>query len=186
MAYRIPFNRPFIAGANSTTSLRPSCRGHLSGDGPFGKRCADLLARHLGLPRVPPDLLVLRGARPRRRALRASPSSGRSILPSFTFTSTANSVMRFGARPVFVDIRDDTLNLDERLVPDAVTSATKAIWPVHYAGVACEMDPILAVAERHGLLVVEDAAQGIGAAYHGRPLGTLGHSPPSASTRRRT
>jgi dTDP-4-amino-4,6-dideoxygalactose transaminase len=174
MAYRIPFNRPFIAGRELYYIAQAVASGHLSGDGPFGKRCSEFLARHLCLPRV---LLTpsCSGALDLAGALCELSPSSEVILPSYTFTSTANSVMRFGARPVFVDIREDTLNLDERLVPDAVTAATRAVWPVHYAGVSCEMDPILAVAERHGLLVVEDAAQGVGAAYRGRPLGTIGH-----------
>jgi dTDP-4-amino-4,6-dideoxygalactose transaminase len=95
-------------------------------------------------------------------------------MPSFTFVSTASAVARVGATPRFVDIRPDTLNLDERLIPAAINDRTRAIWPVHYAGVACEMDAILATANRHGLTVVEDAAQGVNASYKGRALGSLG------------
>src|SRR5947209_9241004 len=95
-------------------------------------------------------------------------------MPSFTFVSTASAVARLGAVPRFVDVRPDTLNLDERLIEAAVTGRTRAVWPVHYAGIACEMDAILAVAGRHGLVVVEDAAQGVNARYKGRALGSLG------------
>ena len=97
------------------------------------------------------------------------------ILPSYTFVSTANAVVLRGATPVFVDIRPDTLNIDERLIEAAITPRTRAIFPVHYAGVACEMDEIMAIAERHGLLVVEDAAQGVFAKYKDRWLGAIGH-----------
>jgi dTDP-4-amino-4,6-dideoxygalactose transaminase len=96
------------------------------------------------------------------------------ILPSFTFTSTANAFVRLGARPVFVEIRPDTLNLDENLVEAAITRRTKAIFPVHYAGVSCEMDCLLAIAAQHNLRVVEDAAQGVNSFYKGRALGTMG------------
>src|SRR5690606_11306994 len=96
------------------------------------------------------------------------------IMPSYTFVSTANAFVLRGAVPVFVDVREDTLNLDENLVEAAITARTRAICVVHYAGVSCEMDEILAIAERHGLAVVEDAAQGIHSTYRGRPLGSLG------------
>ncbi|HVC98367.1 MAG TPA: dTDP-4-amino-4,6-dideoxygalactose transaminase, partial [Pirellulales bacterium] len=96
------------------------------------------------------------------------------IMPSFTFVSTANAVVRLGAKPVFVDIRPDTLNIDDALIEDAITPRTKAIFPVHYAGVGCEMDRIMTIARKHGLLVVEDAAQGVNAFYNGRALGSLG------------
>jgi dTDP-4-amino-4,6-dideoxygalactose transaminase len=97
------------------------------------------------------------------------------ILPSYTFVSTANAIVLRGAKPVFVDIRPDTLNIDETLIEEAITSRTKAIFPVHYAGVACEMDAIMSLAKKHHLLVVEDAAQGVHAKYQGRALGSLGH-----------
>ncbi len=97
------------------------------------------------------------------------------IMPSYTFVSTANAFVLRGAVPVFVDVRPDTLNMDERLIADAITPRTKAIVPVHYAGVACEMQTILELAAKHGLFVVEDAAQGMGATWRGRPLGSIGH-----------
>src|SRR5215510_14487856 len=96
-------------------------------------------------------------------------------MPSFTFVSTANAVVRCGAKPVFVDIREDTLNLDERLIENNVTPKTKAIFVVHYAGVSCEMDRINEIAEKHDLVAVADAAQGVNATYKGRALGSLGH-----------
>lgn len=97
------------------------------------------------------------------------------IMPSFTFVSTANAFARLGGRPVFVDIRPDTLNLDETLIENAITERTRAIVPVHYAGVGCEMDAIMAVAEKHNLMVIEDAAQGVNARYRNQPLGSIGH-----------
>ena len=97
------------------------------------------------------------------------------IMPSFTFVSTANAFVLRGATPVFVDIRPDTLNIDETLIEAAITPRTKAIVPVHYAGVGCDMDAIMAIADRHDLLVIEDAAQGLMADYRGRPLGSIGH-----------
>src|SRR5471032_3535795 len=96
-------------------------------------------------------------------------------MPSFTFVSTANAFVLRGAMPVFVDIRPDTLNIDESLIEAAITPRTKVIVPVHYAGVSCEMDTIMAIARRHNLLVIEDAAQGIMATYKGKPLGAIGH-----------
>lgn len=97
------------------------------------------------------------------------------ILPSYTFVSTANAFVLRGATPVFVDIRPDTLNLDETQIEAAITERTKAIVPVHYAGVGCDMDAIMAIARRHQLIVIEDAAQGIMSTYKGRPLGSIGH-----------
>ena len=96
------------------------------------------------------------------------------IMPAYTFVSTASAVARLGAKPVFVDIRPDTLNIDEALIEDAITARTRAIFPVHYAGVSCEMDPIMAIAARHHLIVVEDAAQAVNATYRGRALGSIG------------
>src|SRR6056300_217751 len=97
------------------------------------------------------------------------------IMPSFTFVSTANAFVLRGGVPVFVDIRPDTLNLDETKIEDAITDKTKAIVPVHYAGVGCDMEAIMEIADRHNLLVIEDAAQGVMAKSNGRPLGAIGH-----------
>ena len=108
------------------------------------------------------------------------------ILPSFTFVSTANAIVLRGAKPVFVDIRRDTLNIDERLIEAAITPRTRAIFPVHYAGVGCEMDEIMAIARRHNLLVVEDAAQGVFAKYKGQWLARSAIWAATAFMRRRT
>jgi len=173
MEYRIPFNRPSAVGREREYVLEAIDSGRLSGDGPFGKRCEALLEERCAAHRA----LVTAscsGALDLAAVLCDLDGEAEVILPSYTFTSTANSVARTGARPVFVDIREDTLNLDERLVEAALTDRTRAIWPIHYAGVSCEMDPILELARDRGLRVVEDAAQGVGSLYRGRPLGTIG------------
>jgi dTDP-4-amino-4,6-dideoxygalactose transaminase len=173
MSFRIPFNKPFVIGRELFYIAQAVESGHLSGDGAFGRRCGEFLSRRFGIHRA---LLTpsCSGALDLAGALCGLDSGSEVVLPSFTFTSTANSVLRTGARPVFVDIREDTLNLDERLIPAALSPRTRAIWPVHYAGVACEMDEINALAAERGLMVVEDAAQGVGATYRGRALGSLG------------
>jgi dTDP-4-amino-4,6-dideoxygalactose transaminase len=174
MPPRIPFNRPFIAGKELYYIAQAVTLGHLAGDGPFSQRCCRLLEERFGIHRVlltPSCTAALEMA-----ALLCGLGPGDEvILPSFTFVSTANAFVRLGARPVFVDIRPDTLNLDDALVEDAITERTRAIFPVHYAGVACEMDRIMALALKYGLQVVEDAAQGVGARYDGRALGSIGH-----------
>lgn len=169
----IPFNRPCIAGNEIEYIAQAVRSGHTCGDGPFSKRCQSLLEKHFGAHKV---LLTTSCTSALEMAglLCGLERDDEVILPSFTFVSTANAIVLRGARPVFVDIRDDTLNLDERLIEEAITPRTKAIWPVHYAGVACEMDEILAIARRHSLRVVEDAAQGVNASYKGRWLGTIG------------
>jgi len=170
---RIPFNRPWIGELERRYVLEALDRGWLSGDGPFSRRCAGWLEQRFGAPCVlmtPSGTAALELA-----ALLCGLAPGDEVLmPSFTFVSTANSVVRCGARPVFVDIRSDTLNLDERQLPAAITGATRAVFAVHYAGVACEMDAILDFARRHALYVIEDAAQAANAFYRGRPLGCLG------------
>ena len=148
--------------------------GHASGDGPFTRRAQKLMQERFGARRV--LLTTSCTAALEMAALLCGLGPGDEvILPSYTFVSTANAVALRGATPVFVDIRPDTLNIDERLIEVAVTPRTRAIFPVHYAGVACEMDEIMAIAKRHDLLVVEDAAQGVYAQYKGRWLGTIGH-----------
>jgi dTDP-4-amino-4,6-dideoxygalactose transaminase len=147
--------------------------GMLAGDGPFTKLCHEHLQKALGAHRA--LLTHSCTAALEMSALLADIRPGDEvIMPSYTFTSTANAFVLRGGVPVFVDIRPDTLNLDERLVEGAITPRTKAIVPVHYAGVACEMDAISDIAQRHRLMVIEDAAQGVGSTYHGRPLGALG------------
>jgi dTDP-4-amino-4,6-dideoxygalactose transaminase len=148
--------------------------GKIAADGHFTKLCAGLLETKFDIAKVlmtPSCTAALEIA-----AMLCDLQVGDEvILPSYTFVSTANAVVRMGARPVFVDIRRDTLNIDEELIEAAITPRTKAIFPVHYAGVSCEMDRIMEIAARHGLVVVEDAAQGVYASYHGRSLGSIGH-----------
>jgi dTDP-4-amino-4,6-dideoxygalactose transaminase len=171
---KIPFNKPFtIAGelANIAEAVRD---GHLAGDGRFTRQCHAWLERHLGTRRA--LLTHSCTAALEMAAILCDLAPGDEvIMPSFTFVSTANAFVLRGAVPVFVDIRRDTLNLDETLIEAALTPRTRAIVPVHYAGVACEMDAIMALAAGHELLVVEDAAQGILAEHKGRKLGAIGH-----------
>ena len=169
----VPFNRPFMVGRELEYIAEAVRLGHLAGDGSFTRRCQDWLEKTLGARRV--LLTHSCTAALEMSAILCEVGPGDEvIMPSFTFVSTANAFLLRGARPVFVDIREDTLNLDETLVEEAVTSRTRVIVPVHYAGVACEMDTLLAIGRRHGLRVVEDAAQAVGASYKGSPLGALG------------
>lgn len=169
----IPFNRPYMTGGELANIAQAHADGHLSGDGAFTRRCHAWLERQTGAARA--LLTHSCTAALEMSALLADVGPGDEvILPSYTFVSTANAFALRGATPVFVDVREDTLNLDERLVEAAVTPRTRAICVVHYAGVACEMDAILDIAARHGLLVVEDAAQALMSRYRGRPLGSLG------------
>lgn len=147
--------------------------GHLSGDGPYSRRCHAWLERVTGAARALLTHSCTAALEMAALLLDLQPGD-EIIMPSYTFVSTANAFVLRGAVPVFVDIREDTLNLDERLIEAAITPRTRAICVVHYAGVACEMDPILEIAHRHGLAVVEDAAQAILSGYRGRPLGTIG------------
>jgi len=171
---RIPFSKASTVGAeleNIASALRS---GHLSGDGPFSEKCRQWLEEHLGCKRA--LLTHSCTAALEMAAILCDLAPGDEvIMPSFTFVSTANAFVLRGAVPVFVDIRRDTLNLDERMAAEAVTPRTRAIVPVHYAGVGCEMDALMKLAERHGLAVVEDAAQGMLAEYRGRKLGAIGH-----------
>ncbi len=146
----------------------------IAADGRFTRRCAEILADRFAILKVlmtPSCTAALEMA----AILCGLKPGDEVIMPSFTFVSTANAVVRCGAKPVFVDIRPDTLNIDERLIEERITSNTRAIFVVHYAGVSCEMDRILAIAENRGLIVVEDAAQGVNATYNGRALGSIGH-----------
>lgn len=169
----IPFNRPPILGRELEYLKEALTRRHLSGDGPFTKKCHVWLEENL---KVPAALLTHScTAALEMSAMLADLGPGDEvIMPSYTFVSTANAVVLRGAVPVFVDCRADTMNVDEKKIEAAITPKTKAIMPVHYAGVGCEMDEILAIAKRHSLIVMEDAAQGLMAEYKGKPLGTLG------------
>lgn len=171
---KIPFNRPFVTGRELELVAQAHANGHLSGDGAFTRACHHWLEQATGCHKA---LLThsCTGALEMAALLLDLAPGDEVIMPSFTFVSTANAFVLRGAVPVFVDIRADTLNIDETLVEAAITDRTKAICVVHYAGVACDMDAILSIAERHGLHVVEDAAQGVAASYKGRPLGSIGH-----------
>jgi len=173
MDNRIPFNKPFIVGKELYYIAQAVTLNNLAGDGHFTQRCCRLLEQAFGIHRVlltPSCTAALEMA-----AILCKLKPGDEvILPSFTFVSTASAFVREGARPVFVDIRPDTLNIDENRIEEAITERTKVIVPVHYAGVGCEMDRILAIARKYGLLVVEDAAQGVNSFYAGQALGSIG------------
>ena len=170
---RIPFNIPLVNGRELDYIREAIANRHLAGNGPFTARCHSWLQQCLGVEKV--LLTHSCTAALEMAAMLADVGDGDEvIMPSFTFVSTANAFVLRRATPVFVDIREDTCNLDESLIEEAITPRTKALVVVHYAGVGCNMDPILEVARRHGLLVIEDAAQGLLSTYRDRPLGTLG------------
>ena len=170
----IPFNRPLPAGNETRYLLEAIESGHLSGDGPFTRRCNAWLEREIGCRQALLTHSCTAAMEMAAMLFELGPGD-EVIMPSFTFVSTANAVVLRGAVPVFVDIRPDTLNIDEHLIEAAITAKTKAIVVVHYAGIGCAMDEIMEIAERHGLFVLEDAAQGIAARYKDRPLGSIGH-----------
>jgi len=169
----IPFNRPYMLGTELEYIAQAHRAGHLAGDGPFTKRCHAWLERHTGAPKV---LLThsCTGAMEMAALLLDLQPGDEVIMPSYTFVSTANAFALRGAVPVFVEVRPDTLNLDESLIEAAITPRTRAIAPVHYAGVGCEMRVIMEIAARHRIAVVEDAAQGVMSTYEDRPLGSFG------------
>jgi dTDP-4-amino-4,6-dideoxygalactose transaminase len=169
----IPFNRPYATGKELVYVAEAQRNNHLSGDGSFTKRCHRWIEQHTGCAKA---LLThsCTSALDMAALLLDIRSGDEVILPSYTFVSTANAFVLQGAVPVFVDIREDTLNIDERLIEAAITPRTRAIVPVHYAGVCCEMDSIVAIAKRHNVRIVEDAAQAILATYKGRAPGAIG------------
>lgn len=169
----IPFNNPYLTGKELHYISEAHARGQLAGDGYFTKKCNAWLEEKSGCHKA---LLThsCTAALEMAAILADIQPEDEVIMPSYTFVSTANAFVLRGGVPVFVDIREDTLNIDERLIEAAITPRTKAIVPVHYAGVACEMDTIMAIARNHNLLVIEDAAQGVMATYKGRPLGSIG------------
>lgn len=173
MNYRIPFNRPGLTGNELDYVADAITRGHIAGDGSFSRTCQELLARDLGAARVLLTTSCTHALEMAALLLDIQPGD-EVIVPSFTFVSTANAFVLRGARPVFADIRCDTLNIDEKQLQDLITSRTRAIVPVHYAGVGCEMDAILETAGRHGVAVVEDNAHGLFARCKNRYLGTFG------------
>lgn len=169
----IPFNKPFMTGKELWAISQAHHRSALAGDGHFTKTCHGWLEARTGCRKA--LLTHSCTAALEMSALLAGIQPGDEvIMPSYTFVSTANAFVLRGGIPVFVDIRQDTLNVDENLIEAAITPRTKAIVPVHYAGVGCAMDEILAIAKRHNLLVIEDAAQGVMASYKGRALGSIG------------
>jgi dTDP-4-amino-4,6-dideoxygalactose transaminase len=171
---KIPFNKPFIVGKELYYIAQAVQGGNLSGDGPFTKKCCAWMENTFNVKKT---LLVHSGtAALEMAAILCNIGPGDEvILPSYTFVSTVNAFVLQGAKPVFVDIRPDTMNMDESKIEGLITSKTKVICPVHYGGVACEMDKIMQLAEKYDLLVVEDAAQGVNASYNDKYLGTIGH-----------
>jgi dTDP-4-amino-4,6-dideoxygalactose transaminase len=170
----IPFNKPYITGKELGNISEAHTIGRLSGDGCFTKKCSVWLQKNSGAHKA--LLTHSCTAALEMAAILADIQPGDEvIMPSYTFVSTANAFVLRGGVPVFVDIRPDTFNIDETKIEDAITKKTKAIVPVHYAGVGCDMDVIMKTANQYKLLVIEDAAQGILGSYKGRPLGSIGH-----------
>lgn len=170
----IPFNKPYMTGKELWNISQAHASGHLAGDGSYTRKCSTWLEQQIGCEKA--LLTHSCTAALEIAAMLAEIGPGDEvIMPSYTFVSTANAFVLRGATPVFVDIRPDTLNIDETKIEAAVTERTKAIVPVHYAGISCEMDTIMDIARRHDLVVIEDAAQGIMSTYKGRPLGSIGH-----------
>ena len=170
----IPFNKPFIIGRELALIADAVTQGHISGDGKYTKLCHHWFEEKLGCRKA---LLThsCTAALEMAAILCDIQPGDEIIMPSYTFVSTANAFVLRGGVPVFVDIRPDTLNIDENLIEAAITPKTRAIVPVHYAGVPCEMDKIMAIAHQHNLFVVEDAAQALLSTYKGRALGSIGH-----------
>ena len=171
--FKIPFNRPYMTGKELYYIEEAKRLNKLAGDGPFTQRCHQWIEQYTASKKALLTHSCTAALEMSALLLNIQPGD-EIIMPSYTFVSTANAFVLRGGIPVFVDIREDTLNLDERLIEAAITSRTKAIVPVHYAGVACEMDTIMEIARRHRLHVVEDAAQGVMASYKGRALGSIG------------
>ena len=170
----ISFNHPPYTGNEDKYVLDAMRSAYMSGSGPYSEKCQQWFEKNLGCARA---LLTpsCTSALDLAAILIDTQPGDEIIMPSYTFVSTANAFVLRGATVVFVDVRPDTMNMDETLIEDAITEKTKAIVPVHYAGVACEMDTIMALSERYDLYVIEDAAQGMMSCYKDRPLGTIGH-----------
>src|SRR5690554_1368770 len=169
----IPFNKPGVTGNEQRTIAEAIGNGHLSGDGPFTKRVHAYLESTLGVPKALLTTSCTHALEMSALILNLQPGD-EVIVPSFTFVSTVNAYVLRGARPVFADVRPDTLNLDESKLEALITPRTRAIVPVHYAGVGCEMDAIMDIARRHGVAVIEDNAHGLFGKYRGQWLGTVG------------
>lgn len=174
MEIRIPFNKPCFEGRELVYIAESINRGHISGDGYFTKKCAQLFEKEFDCPKSLLTTSCTHALEMAALLLDLRPGD-EVIVPSFTFVSTANAFALHGAKLVFADIRPDTLNIDETQLEALMTPRTRAIVPVHYAGVGCEMDAIMEMANRSGLVVVEDNAHGLFGKYNGRYLGTLGH-----------
>lgn len=173
MKNKIPFNKPYMTGKEIEYISEAHANFMLAGDGPFTKHCHQWLEQKTGTHKALLTHSCTAALEMAALLLDIQPGD-EVIMPSYTFVSTANAFVLRGGVPVFVDIRPDTLNIDERLIEAAITPKTRAIVPVHYAGVACEMDTIMDIAQRHSLAVVEDAAQGVMSTYKGRALGSIG------------
>ncbi len=169
----IPFNRPSFEGDELAYMAEGIASGHVSGDGPFTRRCHELLERALNVPKVLLTTSCTHALEMAALLLDIRPGD-EVVVPSFTFVSTINAFVLRGARPRFIDIRPDTLNLDEKLLPGLLNSRTRAVLPVHYAGVGCEMADIMRLCDARGVAVVEDNAHGLFGLYRGRQLGTFG------------
>lgn len=170
---RIPFNRASVVGKEYDYMALAVAQGHISGDGPFTMKCQAFLEQQLGVCKALLTTSCTHALDMAALLLDLRPGD-EVILPSFTFVSTVNAFVLRGVKPVFADIRPDTLNLDERLLEPLVTPKTRAIAAVHYAGIGCRMDAILDIAQRFGIAVVEDNAHGLFGKYKGKPLGTFG------------
>lgn len=169
----LPFNKPYLTGEETKYLSDANFRKQFSGDGYYTSKCSDYFVKKIGCAKA--LLTHSCTAALEISALLLNIKAGDEvILPSYTFVSSANAFVLRGATPVFVDIRSDTLNIDEKLIESAITKKTRVIVPVHYAGVACEMDSIGKIANKHGLLIVEDAAQAIMSEYKGKALGSIG------------
>ncbi|MDG2039987.1 MAG: dTDP-4-amino-4,6-dideoxygalactose transaminase [Ilumatobacter sp.] len=173
MPIRVPFNRPFVVGDELTNIAEAVRSGQLAGVGAFTRRCESFLQDRFGIHRVLMTSSCTAALEMSALLLDLRPGD-EVIMPAFTFVSTANAFVRAGARPVFVDVRPDTLNLDETRVEASVTDRTRAMVPVHYGGIACQMDAIGEIASRHNLTVIEDAAQAVNARYRDHSLGGIG------------
>lgn len=171
---KIPFNKPHLTGKELGYIEESLKSGNIVGNCEFTKKCERLMEEKFGAKKV-----LLTGsctdAMEMASLLIDLQPDDEVIVPSFTFVSTANAFILRGARPVFVDIREDTLNIDEKKIEEKITNKTKAIYPVHYAGVSCDMDVIMDIAKKYNLYVMEDSAQGVNARYKGKFLGTTGH-----------
>ena len=173
MSYLVDFNNPTLTGNELTYISEAINNQHISGDGGFTKRCSELLEKDLGVPKVLLTTSCTHALEMSAHLLKVQPGD-EVIIPSFTFVSTVNAFVLRGAKPVFIDIRPDTLNLDESLLEGLITKKTRVVVPVHYAGVGCEMDQIQSICKKHGLSIVEDNAHGLFGKYKHKYLGTFG------------